>query len=65
MVNKSLTALAFHLGEAGDTDVYITAESRRHRSSFILRVEYIPQAIDHLAVLRNGHIDGGPSLSIG
>src|SRR4030081_2249440 len=44
-------------------DVCIAPESRDHRSLFILRVEYIPQAVDHLAVLRDRHLDGGPDLS--
>jgi hypothetical protein len=46
-------------------DVCIALESRDHRSLFILRVEYIPQAVDHLAVLRDRHLDGGPDLSVG
>jgi hypothetical protein len=45
-------------------DVCITPESRHHRSSFILRVDYIPQAIDHLAVLRDRHIDAGAALGV-
>src|SRR5882724_6928038 len=42
-----------------ESDVCIAPESRHHRSSFILRVEYIPQAHDHLAVLRDRHINAG------
>jgi hypothetical protein len=47
-----------------ESDVCITPESRHHRSSFILRIEPVPLAVDYLAALRDRHVDAGAALGI-
>jgi len=51
-------------GTSLESDVCIARESRHHRSSFILRIEHKTLAVDHLAVLCDGHVNAVPARGI-
>jgi hypothetical protein len=64
LVNKSLTALVFHLGEAGETGCLHRPRKQTSPVIIIFRIEHKALAVDDVPILCDRHIDGGPALSV-